>query len=142
MHADTQYNRAKFVRYADDFIIGVIGSKEDCANMLAEINTFFSKEIKLTLNLEKSKITHARKNMAHFLGTDIRITPADKRPVRRVTRGDQSYLMKSNTRPQLLAPIPKLVDKLTSKGLARHGGTPHRWGKMIPFQDNQIVNRM
>lgn len=142
MHVDSQYKRAKFVRYADDFIIGVIGSKEDCASILAEINTFFSREIKLTLNLEKSKITHARNNMAHFLGTDIRITPTDKRPIRRVTRGYQSYLLKSNTRPQLLAPIQKLVDKLTLKGLARQGGTPHRWGKMIHFQDHQIVNRM
>lgn len=126
MHADSQYKRAKFVRYADDFIIGVIGSKEDCVNMLAELNMFFSNEIKLTLNLEKSKITNARQNMAHFLGTDIRITPADKRPVRRVTRGDQTFKMRSNTRPQLLAPIKKIVDKLTKKGLARHGGAPHR----------------
>ena len=126
MHVDPQYKRAKFVRYADDFIIGVIGSKEDCVKLLTEINKFFSEEIKLTLNLEKSKITHARSNMAHFLGTDIRITPADKRPIRRVIRGDQTYISKSNTRPLLMAPIKKIVDKLTSKGLARHGGTPHR----------------
>ena len=27
---DNGYKRLKYVRYADDFLIGVIGSKEDC----------------------------------------------------------------------------------------------------------------
>jgi hypothetical protein len=111
------------VRYADDFIIGVTGSKEDCILIRDKIFEFL-KEIGLDLNLDKTKITNARIKLAHFLGTDIRITPLNKRPRRLVQRGESSFMMNINTRPQLLAPIKKLVAKLEAKGLARHGGNP------------------
>ena len=34
---DENYRRMKYVRYADDFIIGVIGSKVDCEKIKADI---------------------------------------------------------------------------------------------------------
>jgi len=92
--------------------------------------------------LDKTKITNARTEMAHFLGTDIRITPLDKRPTSLVTRGGAKYLAKSATHPQLLAPINKLVKKLITKGLAKEGGAPTRWTKQIWFGEEQIVARM
>lgn len=134
------FKRLKYVRYADDFLIGVVGSKEDCENIRSDIARFLSEQVKLDLNLEKTKITHATTEMAVFLGTLIRITPHDKKPYRHVVRGDQSYLMKSNTSVQLLAPIPKLVNKLHSKGLCSARGNPTRWTRMIPCEDNQIVD--
>lgn len=126
MHIDPNYKRLKYVRYADDFLVGVIGSRQDCLLLIDKINTFLTSELLLNLNLDKTKVTHARADMAHFLGTNIRITPLDKRPFRTVHRGDQTYLLKSATRPQLLAPIGKIVDRLTAKGIARHGGNPTR----------------
>jgi hypothetical protein len=101
------------------------------------------KELKLNLNLEKTKITHARDDSAHFLGTDVKITPLEttqKRPLRIVTRGNSTFRMKSNTRPLLMAPIKKLVDKLTEKGFARNGGKPTRSARLLHFDTNQIVN--
>jgi retron-type reverse transcriptase len=38
---DDNYIRIKYVRYADDFIVGVRGSKEITLKILKEINTFF-----------------------------------------------------------------------------------------------------
>jgi len=34
---DPDFRRVRYVRYADDFLIGVIGSKEDCEEIRAEI---------------------------------------------------------------------------------------------------------
>lgn len=34
---DPNFRRVRYVRYADDFLIGVIGSKEDCEEIRAEI---------------------------------------------------------------------------------------------------------
>lgn len=33
MAMDSNYKRLKYIRYADDFLIGVIGSKDDCVKM-------------------------------------------------------------------------------------------------------------
>lgn len=96
--------------------------------------------LKLNLNLDKTKITHARNNSAHYLGTDIKITPLNKRPLRIVTRGNSTYRMKTNTRPLLMAPIKKLVNKLTEKGIAKNGGIPTRSARFLHFETNQIVN--
>jgi group II intron reverse transcriptase/maturase len=139
IHADPSYKRLKYVRYADDFLIGIIGNKADCVEIREKIHHFLLSELKLNLNLEKTKITHARDDKAHFLGTDISITPLEKRPLRFVTRGSSNFRMRSNTKPLIMAPIKKLVLNLTEKGFAKHGGTPSRLARMIPFETNQIV---
>lgn len=36
---DEQYRRLKYVRYADDFLIGVIGSKADCEAIKADLKS-------------------------------------------------------------------------------------------------------
>lgn len=67
---DTGMKRLKYVRYADDFLIGVIGSKEDCIKIKKDIKQFMSDKLKLELSDEKTLITNARKH-AKFLGYDI-----------------------------------------------------------------------
>ena len=137
---DPNYKRLWFARYADYFLIGVIGSKADCVKVRSKIYDFLLSELKMSLNLDKTKITHAQKSAAHFLGTDIRATPLDKRPLIRVVRGMQSYKLKSNTKLLLHAPIKKLVHKLEERGFAKGGGKPSRFTRMIPFGEAQIVN--
>ena len=140
MHKDPNYKRLLYVRYADDFFIGIIGSYSDCLEIREEIRWFLEKHLSLKLSLEKTKITHARKGRAKFLGTEIFVTPLNKRPIMRIERGSQSYLSKIATRVQLHAPIKQLVTKLEEKGIVRHGGKPTRWAHMLPFDKYQIVN--
>lgn len=139
MANDPDYKRMMFVRYADDFIIGIIGSKEDATETRDNLRTFLADQLKLELSMQKTKITHARSELAHFLGTDIRITPLELRPVRTSIRSGETLISKAGTRPQLLCPINKLVDKLVARGMAKPGGVPTRWGRMIHFETHQIV---
>lgn len=139
LHDDPSYKRLRYVRYADDFLIGLIGSMKDCEEIRNKIHTFLHQELKLNLNLDKTKITHARKEAAHFLGTDVRITPLDKRPLRLVTRGAQKFRMMANTPPLLHAPVNKLIDKLVEKRFAKPGGKPSGSGRWIHFENHQIV---
>lgn len=69
---DTNFKRMK---YADGFIIGIIGSKQDCLEIRDKLSEFLCNELKLNLNSEKTKITHATTDLALFLGTQIRTTP-------------------------------------------------------------------
>lgn len=48
MAMDSNYKRLKYIRYADDFLIGVIGSKDDCVKMKKDFTTFMRDKLKLT----------------------------------------------------------------------------------------------
>lgn len=71
---DSNFKRLQYVRYCDDFIIGIIGSKEDAKKVKKEIGQFIQNKLHLELSNEKTLITKAT-NKARFLGFDIRVTP-------------------------------------------------------------------
>ena len=62
-----------YTRYCDDFLIGVIGSKEDAEMIKAEVKKFLAEELNLTLSDEKTKITHTSE-CADFLGYKIKVS--------------------------------------------------------------------
>ena len=70
---DGSYRRLKYIRYADDFILGVIGSKEDALRIKEDIKSFLSESLALELSEEKTLITHTGKT-AKFLGYEITVT--------------------------------------------------------------------
>jgi group II intron reverse transcriptase/maturase len=93
---DESYKRLKYVRYADDFLIGVIGSKEDAKSIKEDIKNFLSEKLKLELSDEKTLITHTEKS-AKFLGYEIfvRKSNAQRRDITgrlRRTYGKRVYL--------------------------------------------------
>lgn len=67
---DSDYRRMKYVRYADDFLIGIIGSKSDSQKIKEDIKNFLQSKLKLELSDEKTLITHTEKS-AKFLGYEI-----------------------------------------------------------------------
>ena len=64
--------KIKYVRYADDFLIGINGSKEDCQTIKQRLSEFICNELKMELSEEKTLITHSS-NYARFLGYDVRV---------------------------------------------------------------------
>ncbi|WP_246001443.1 group II intron reverse transcriptase/maturase [Mucilaginibacter gracilis] len=73
---DSDYRRLKYVRYADDFLIGVIGSKEDSKRIKEDIKTFLESKLKLELSEEKTLITHTEKP-AKFLGYEVTVNKSN-----------------------------------------------------------------
>lgn len=61
-----------YVRYADDFLLGVNGSKEDCQHIKDELSAFIRGTLKMELSEEKTLITHSNQ-YARFLGYDVRV---------------------------------------------------------------------
>lgn len=73
---DADFRRMQYVRYADDFLISVIGSKAECETIKADITQFMREQLKLELSDEKTLITHAQ-DKAKFLGYEIFIRKSD-----------------------------------------------------------------
>ena len=67
---DTSFKRLQYVRYADDFLIGVIGGKEEAIAIKEQVKAFVADTLILELSDEKTLITHSEKS-ARFLGYDI-----------------------------------------------------------------------
>ncbi|SEL14332.1 reverse transcriptase/maturase family protein [Bacteroides thetaiotaomicron] len=93
---DMNYRRMKYVRYADDFLIGVIGSKQDAKQIKEDIKMFLAEKLALELSDEKTLVTHTEKP-AKFLGYDITVRKSndqrrDKRGALRRTYGKRVCL--------------------------------------------------
>ncbi len=73
---DETYRRLRYVRYADDFLIGVIGSKAECVKIKSDITKYMEENLKLELSQEKTLITNAQKP-AKFLGFDVSVRKSD-----------------------------------------------------------------
>ncbi len=67
---DSSIKRLKYVRYADDFLIGITGNLEDCKTVKEDIKNYLNEALKLELSDEKTLITNAQKP-AKFLGYDV-----------------------------------------------------------------------
>jgi group II intron reverse transcriptase/maturase len=74
---DPGYRRLRYVRYADDFLLGFTGPKAEAEAIKAQLATFLRDELKLELSAEKTLITHATTEKARFLGYNIHTRRAD-----------------------------------------------------------------
>lgn len=68
---DPLFRRLKYVRYADDFLLGFQGPKAEAQEIKERIRTFLKENLKLELSKEKTLITHATNDAARFLGYEI-----------------------------------------------------------------------
>jgi RNA-directed DNA polymerase len=74
---DPDYKRLRYARYADDFIIGVIGSRKDAELVMQQVKVFLENELFLEAASDKTCIKSARKGV-RFLGYDVKVYSGEK----------------------------------------------------------------
>lgn len=108
---DDGYKRLVYVRYADDFLIGVIGSKVDAKQVKADVGQFIRQQLLLELSQEKTLITHGS-DFAQFLSFQITTSTEQNS-----TRTKAGYIKRSYTgRIKLYVPKEKWLKRLLSYG--------------------------
>ena len=93
---DPDYRRLRYVRYADDFLLGFAGPKCEAEAIRTRLGAFLAQQLKLTLSPEKTVITHAGDAKATFLGYEITVSKAHNaldRHGKRSTNGVIALLM-------------------------------------------------
>jgi retron-type reverse transcriptase len=68
---DDEYRRLRYIRYAEDFLLGYAGTMAEATEIKAKIAAFLETQLHLTLAAEKTLITHAHTSRARFLGYEI-----------------------------------------------------------------------
>ncbi|MFJ9448677.1 reverse transcriptase domain-containing protein, partial [Kitasatospora sp. NPDC101235] len=83
---DPSYRRLRYVRYADDHLLGFTGPKAEAEQIKRRLAEFLRDELKLELSREKTLITHARSRAARFLGYEITTQHNDTKKTGRYRR--------------------------------------------------------
>lgn len=122
-HSDPNYRRMHYVRYADDFVVTIIGPKKEAVEIKQKCAQFLE-SLKLTLSEEKTLITNPKSDPIRFLGYLIGKAAfkvniyyrryGDKIKVRRMTSG--SILLKPDSE--------KVKKRLFDKGFCQRNGHP------------------
>ena len=143
---DDGYKRLVYVRYADDFLIGVIGSKVDAKQVKADVGQFIRQQLLLELSQEKTLITHGS-DFAQFLSFQITTSTEQNS-----TRAKAGYIKRSYTgRIKLYVPKEKWLKRLLSYGALKiqydkNNGNKEIWEPICRFglrnlDDLEILNQ-
>jgi group II intron reverse transcriptase/maturase len=116
---DPGFRRLKYCRYADDFLLGFAGPREEAERIKQEISAFLSR-LKLTLSQEKTVITHATTQKARFLSYDIDIMHHDAY-LSRTRNGIKKRAANGSIRLSMpTSAVEAQMRKCTKKGKAYH----------------------
>jgi hypothetical protein len=106
---DQDYIKVKYVRYADDFVVMIIGNKELAEQTREEIRMFLWNELHLELNMEKTLVTRLSDRRIRFLGYEIAKSKEDT-AITKDTLGRKKRT--ANGTIQLLVPADVIREKL------------------------------
>ncbi|MCC2497301.1 MULTISPECIES: reverse transcriptase/maturase family protein [Bacillus cereus group] len=125
---DGSYKKLEYVRYADDFIIGLVGSKDDALEIKKDITNFLQEKLKLELSQGKTLITNSKKK-ARFLGYDIFVARSES--VKKTAKGKFGTLTRAyNLVCKLSMPHEKWRNKLIELKALRIDKETNEWKPM------------
>ena len=119
---DPDFRRLRYCRYADDWLIGFIGSKAEAEEIKQQLEIFLREELHLELSKTKTLITHARSQAARFLGYDITTVQKNAKRTKNAARGTKCRSV--NGRIGLR--IPPEVLKAKCDRYKKNGKVTHR----------------
>jgi group II intron reverse transcriptase/maturase len=125
---DPGYRRLRYVRYADDILLGFSGPKAQAVEIKQTLGRFLREELKLELSEDKTLVTHARTGRARFLGYDIVTQHADHK----ITQGARAI----NGRVGLRVPQEAIARRCA---LYMRRGKPWHRPQMLSDEDYSII---
>ena len=132
--------KAYYIRYADDWIIGINGPVSIAKQLKLQVKNYLLNELDLNLNLDKTKISHMKEGeKVLFLGYELRLQSRGRitkmRPLHRPTY----YKNTTGHKIKLNIPHQKVVYRLYERGYCDIKGFPLAYKKWSAFDDHLIV---
>jgi group II intron reverse transcriptase/maturase len=127
---DPGYRRLRYVRYADDILLGFAGPKAEAEEIKGRLAQFLQEDLKLELSERKTLITHARTSAARFLGYEITTQHANQI----ITNGRRV----ANGNIRLRVPGDVIKAKC-ARYMSR--GKPERRPELLNDEDHSIISR-
>lgn len=118
---DPNYRRLRYVRYADDVLLGFNGPRAEAEVIKQQIGSFLREQLHLDLSEPKTLLTHARTDAARFLGYEISVVAKDE-------ARDQHDRRSLNG--QIGLRVPANVIRAKCRPYVRHG-KPNAWAEYL-----------
>jgi group II intron reverse transcriptase/maturase len=113
---DDSFRRLKYIRYADDWIIGVRGTLKETELILENVK-IYCETIGLEISETKTKLTNLQKSKALFLGTEL--SRSNVRKYSRVSSSSSTKRLPLGLR--LTVPLLRIMQKLSQAGFLKNG---------------------
>lgn len=121
---DPNFRRMNYVRYADDFVITIIGTKQEAYEIKKRCSDFLT-GLKLTLSEEKTLITNPKDQPIKFLGYLIQKAAPKVTVAKHKYKGIARRLKVSHSGSIFLkADAVKVRKRLAEKGFCHKDGKP------------------
>lgn len=135
---DADYKRLVYIRYADDFLIGIIGSREEAKSVMQQVAEYLGSELHLEIAEDKSDVVHAS-SPVRFLGYDVH-TYTGNRIVKTTRQGRHTTMRSVTDRMQLHIPQEKLQGFCQNKGYGDYATfRPLHRNALIYLSEPEIV---
>ena len=113
--------RVRYVRYADDWVVGIYGPGSFANEIKSLLATFLTQELKLELSNEKTKITNLWNDKASFLGFYFMVyKPKESKFTVYQKDGHIRRAKIGHNRIWLLVPVDKILSKLSINGFLKN----------------------
>jgi group II intron reverse transcriptase/maturase len=124
---DPEYRRLRYCRYADDFLLGFVGTRQEAEEVRQKIGELLQ-TLDLSLSEEKTLITHATEESAQFLGYEIHMAMSNTRMCKHIRSINGHTLL-------------KVPDKVAKEWKTRytHKGKPCHRKELLEQSDHDIV---
>jgi len=146
---DVNFRRLHYVRYADDFLLGFSGTKNEAEGIKEEIVSFLENERKLAVNKQKSGLSHSKERNILFLGCYIRYMPNKIVSGKTKTKSNEDGITQLKSQAinnaSLKAPIDRILERIAERKYAvkKENGTFRATSRraLINLEERDIVNR-
>ncbi len=116
---DPNFRRLRYIRYADDFLIGITGTKQEARDTMQTVRVFLRETLKLEVSEEKSGISYA-KDGTGFLGYTVRTNGTPPNLHKMVLHGHTVIRRSAAHMTSLHAPMDKLVSFVKRQRLGNY----------------------
>lgn len=134
---DPKFRRLWYVRYADDFLLGFIGTKEEAQQIKVRIKQFLT-SIELEMSTEKTLITHARSEKARFLNYHINLMDSSNKVSVIRDHPITGTHKRRTVSPQLYFSMPQDVTQKWLDKVEKAGRSQHR-SELLYLSDYDII---
>jgi retron-type reverse transcriptase len=139
---DENYRKLKYFRYADDWVIGVIGSNSFAETIREQIKVFLWEHLKLNLSSEKTHTLHLGQEGANFLGFNVQCGQAGTYSGRATVKDSLGGSKRTvGWQPRLFVPMNHIVKRLSEQNFCTSNGFPEKKKGWILYEDDVIIAR-